>query len=74
MPGVLLPLQRVIRQPKKTNSTVVVEYEVTRELMPAQVTETPKTNAHFDGAFLEDEEDDEEKRAQSSVGPLKFGD
>ncbi|KAJ3805031.1 hypothetical protein F5876DRAFT_82264 [Lentinula aff. lateritia] len=46
-----------------------------RKEMPAHVTETPKTNARFDGVFLEDEEDEndnEEKRAESSVGPLKF--
>ncbi|KAJ3926512.1 MAG: hypothetical protein NXY57DRAFT_978995 [Lentinula lateritia] len=40
----------------------------------SKVTETPETNAHFDGALIEDEEDendDEEKRARSSIGPSK---
>ncbi|KAJ3871919.1 hypothetical protein F5051DRAFT_433458, partial [Lentinula edodes] len=37
----------------------------------SKVKETPKSNAHFDGALLEDgedEDDDEEERAQSSIG------
>ncbi|KAF8829699.1 hypothetical protein HHX47_DHR2000129 [Lentinula edodes] len=41
----------------------------------SKVKETPKSNAHFDGALLEDgedEDDDEEERAQSSIGTSKL--
>ncbi|KAH7871193.1 oligomeric Golgi complex subunit 6 [Lentinula edodes] len=41
----------------------------------SKVKETPKSNAHFDGALLEDgedEDDDEEERAQSSTGTSKL--